>query len=312
MASLAPAYQLDPALLRAFLAVVDAGRISAAARALHLSQPAVTGQIRRLEALLGGPLLLRSARGVEPTAAGKQLIEHARRVLQALELLVESISNTDGPPNAPLLLAASTTIAAHVLPPLLAAYRREHDAGPIRLEVGNTAFVVRRVLEGAVPLGLIEGHARAPGLHLEPFVEDELIAVAAPSLARKVRTLADLREAPLLLREPGSGTRDVVDRALLRAGVRRRPGPADLELGSNEAISGAAVAGLGVAFLSRWGLGHPDEKGPLRRLSLPGLRVTRLFRWALPAGGILGPAARFLRLARRDPPEPPPAESPPG
>jgi DNA-binding transcriptional LysR family regulator len=303
MASIGAAYQLDPSLLRAFLAVVDAGRISAAARALHLSQPAVTGQIRRLESLLGGPLLLRSAQGVAPTAAGKQLIEHARRVLAALELLVESISDSDGPPAAPLLLAASTTIAAHVLPPLLAAYRREHGEAPIRLEVGNTEFVVRRVLDGAVPLGLIEGHARAAGLRLEPFVEDELLPVAAPSLARRVRTLADLRRAPLLLREPGSGTRDVVDRALLRAGVRRRPGPEDLELGSNEAIKGAAVAGLGVAFLSRWGLGGADEAKLLRRLSLPGLRVTRLFRWALPAGGLHGPAARFLRLARRESPE---------
>lgn len=289
----------DPSLLVTFLAVLDAGRISAAAKVVHLSQPAVTAQMRKLEEAVGAALLVRSVHGVTPTDAGLRLAGHARALRAMLDEAVAEVSEARDHAG-PLVVAASTTVAAHVLPPLLAQFRAQHRDVPLRVHVGNTEQVVVEVREGRVPLGLVEGHARASGIRLEPFVDDEVVAVIgrdAPFLVRRVR---DLETVPLLWREAGSGTRAVVERALRDAGVRRRDmRDRDVELGSTEAIVGAAAAGLGVAFVSRWSVRAHLAAGLVRVLPGLDLVVRRTFRWALPAGKLGGTAERFYAFARR-------------
>ncbi len=294
---------LDPDLLATFLAVVRHGRISAAARAIHLSQPAVTARMRRLEQQVGVPLLCRSVRGVEPTTAGLRLAERAQEIerLLATALSEAAVEERAG---GPLALAASTTIAAHVLPPLLQRFRQRHAEVAIDVAVGNTETVIAAVRSGARPLGLVEGTARAVGVRLEPWLDDELVAVMAPDAPFTVRRDADLRHVPLLWREEGSGTRAVVAQALRRAGLRTRPLPIDPVLGTSSSIAQAAAAGLGIAFLSRYALGPLLAGGRLR--AIPGLALTvrRTFQWALPAGALTGTAARFHRLAIQHPPLP--------
>jgi DNA-binding transcriptional LysR family regulator len=291
----------DPALLPTFLAVLDAGRISAAARSLHLSQPAVTAQIRRLEDALGAALFVRSAQGVEPTEAGVRLAGHARAIRRALD---EAAADVAGTPEtgAPLVVAASTTVAAHVLPPLLARFRAAHRGIALQVMVGNTEQVVDEVRAGRVPLGLVEGHARAAGVRLEPYLDDEIIPVVGADAPFRVRRLADLDAVPMLWREPGSGTRAVVERALREAGVRRRSArDLDVVLGSTEAILGGVAAGLGVAFVSRWSVRPHLAAGLVRPVPGIELVVRRTFRWALPAGSLSGVAARFHAFACRAP-----------
>ncbi len=294
---------LDADLLATFLSVVEHGRISAAARAIHLSQPAVTARIRRLEHSVGAPLLVRSVRGVEPTAAGQRLAARAREVQRLLEAALDDFGDEEHALGA-LSLAVSTTIAAHVLPSVLARFRARHADVPVTLEVANTEEVVEAVRAGRQPLGLVEGTARAAGVRLEKWLDDELVPVMAADAPFLVRRDADLLATPILWREPGSGTRAVIAAALRKAGVRQRPAPLDPVLGTSSAIASAAAAGLGVAFLSRWALTPYLVTGRLR--TIPGLSFTirRTFQWALPAGALTGSAARFHQLATQHPPVP--------
>jgi DNA-binding transcriptional LysR family regulator len=293
--------RLDPSLLPTFLAVVDAGRISAAAKVLHLSQPAVTAQIRKIEESLGSPLFVRSVHGVVPTSAGVRLAAYAHRVQRLLDDATASVASSSEPVGE-LLLAASTTIAAHVIPPVLARFRVRFPAVSFRLEVGNTEVVLASVSGGRVPMGLVEGHARAAGVRLEPFVDDEIVPIVGAGARFRVRTASDFATVPILWREAGSGTRAVLDRALRRAGVRKKPLPIDMELGSTEAILGAVAAGLGVGFASRWSIQAHLVAGRVAVVAGLDLVVRRTFHWALPSGGLHGVAARFHEFAAEHPP----------
>jgi DNA-binding transcriptional LysR family regulator len=292
---------LDAALLSSFLCVVRTGKISAAARRLHLSQPAVTAQIKKLEAALGVALFVRSSQGVTPTAAGERLVEFAQRMERLLEEAGQEVGAVEEP-GGKLEIAASTTIAAHVLPGLWARYAARYPGARLRVRVDNSAAVIAAVRDGVVPLGLVEGHARAAGVRLAAFLDDEIVPVLGPTERWQVRVLDDLRQVPILWREPGSGTRAVLERALRAAGLCRGPREIDIELGSTEAILSGANAGLGVGFVSRWSL---EPHLAARRLSiLAGLDfpVRRTFRWALPAGALQGAALRFFTFAERSPP----------
>jgi DNA-binding transcriptional LysR family regulator len=226
---------------------------------------------------------------------------HARAHRQLLAAAAADMGG-DGRAGGELALAASTTIAAHVLPPLLARFRALEPAVRLRLTIANTAEVVAGLAAGRVALGLVEGLTRASGVRLEPWLDDELVPVLGRDARWSPRRADDLAEVPLLWREPGSGTRAVVARALGKAGVRTRPAPFDLELASNEAVAGCAAAGLGLAFLSRWSLAPQLAAGRLRPVPALGLAVRRTFAWALPAGGLARPAESFRRVALAQPP----------
>ncbi len=292
---------LDLALLSTFLGVLASGRISVAAKTLHLSQPAVTAQIRKLEDALGAALFVRSVHGVTPTDAGLRLAKHARAIQRLIEEAVAEVAGVEEQ-RGPLVLAASTTIAAHVLPPLLAQFRAAERGVPFDMHVGNTEQVVEEVRAGRIPLGLVEGHARAQGVRLEPFIDDEIVPIVGRDASFRLRQTRDLDDVPILWREAGSGTRAVVEQALRKAGLRRRSARhLDVELGSTEAIIGGAAAGLGIAFVSRWSVRAHLAAGLVRVVQAPELVVRRTFRWALPAGGLTGTPSRFYAFARRTP-----------
>jgi DNA-binding transcriptional LysR family regulator len=292
---------LDLNLLPTFLAVLDSGRISAAAKHLHLSQPAVTSQIHKLEEALGVPLFVRSAQGVSPTEAGERFATHARAVQRQLEEAVSAVRAKEEPLRT-LSITASTTIAAHVLPPVLARFRAAHPFVPFRVAVANTEDVLDAVKGGRVPIGLVEGHGRAAGVRLEPYVDDALVPVMGRGAGFRIRHVADLERVPILWREPGSGTRAILERPLRRAGIRKKPLPIDIELASTEAILGAAAAGLGVAFVSRWSVQPYLAIGTVQIVAGLDFVLPRTFYWALPAGGLHGTEARFYDFARRNPP----------
>ena len=275
------------------------GQISSAARALHLSQPAVTAQIRQLEEECGAPLFVRTTRGMTLNDRGRTLLEFAQRARQVLDEASTAVLR-ETRPGGELVLAASTTLASYVLPPLLVEFLRAHPGTGVRLDVGNTTQVLEWVKSGRAPLGLVEGHARAPGLRLQRFLGDELVAVVAgepsPALAG-VRSLGDLAKVPLVWREPGSGTRAVVERALKRSGSKRRARAGDLHLGGTEAIKTAVALGAGLGFLSRFSIRRELVAGTLRVLPIRGLRMERVFSWVLPGGELGGLSRRFFQFA---------------
>jgi DNA-binding transcriptional LysR family regulator len=231
------------------------------------------------------------------TEAGHRLHAAAEAAQGALLDAARSLSRAPEPAGM-LALWASTTIASYVLPPLLARFAADHPRVRVRLLSANTDEVLEGVRSGKAELGLVEGHGRAPGVRLPAFVEDELVAVADPSFLPRRGGIAALRERPLLWRERGSGTRAVVERALREAGAEL-PREPRFELASTEAIKEASIAGLGIAFLSRWSMRRELALGLLQPLPGRGLSVRRTFRWALPGGGLAGPARNFYDYANR-------------
>ncbi|WP_242333635.1 MULTISPECIES: LysR substrate-binding domain-containing protein [Anaeromyxobacter] len=295
--------RLDPRKLETFRVVAQTRKISAAAKLLHLSQPAVTAQIRALEEECGRALLLRSSKGVAPTDWGLRLLEAAKQVHEVLGA-VETEFQGETAVGEEVVIGASMTTAAYVVPPLVAGFRAIHGRVPFRIQVSNTARVLEWVAEGRVPLGIVEGRQRSPRVHLEPYLEDELVAVAA-SAARDlcgIARAADLAKVPLLLREPGSNTRAVVEEALTRVLGSRLVRRSELLFGSNQSMKMAAVAGLGVAFVSRWSVQLEVAAGTLRVLPLRDLRLVRSFSWATASRQLHGSAGRFEAWARRNPP----------
>jgi len=240
--------------LQIFVAVAAAGSTAAAARRIALSQPATSAALNELEALLGGRLFDRVGGRLVLNEHGRTMLPEARVLLDAAQTL-ESQFGAGGRIHAPhLRLAASTTIGNYLIPPLVAAYRRVQPGARFSVEIDNTEHVARAVAEYEADLGFIEGPTAEPGLVLQPWLTDELVVVAAPThpLARAARrrrlTLAQLADATWLMREPGSGTRAVVEDTLLPLLHRMR---SDTDLGSAEAIRQAAAAGLGITCLSR-------------------------------------------------------------
>jgi DNA-binding transcriptional LysR family regulator len=295
--------RVDPRKLETFRVVVQARKISAAAKLLHLSQPAVTAQIRALEEECGRALLLRSSTGVTPTDWGLRLLDAAKQVNDVLAT-VESTFQEEPDAEGEVVVGASMTTAAYVVPPLVAGYRAVHGRVPFRLQVANTARVLEWVADGRVQLGLVEGRTRSSRVHLERYLEDELVPVAASSardLCRITRA-ADLATVPLLMREPGSNTRAVVEEALARVLGAKATRRQELLFGSNQSLKMAAVAGLGVAFVSLWSVQLEVTAGTLRVLALRDLRIARSFSWATPSRQLHGPAGRFQAWALRNPP----------
>jgi DNA-binding transcriptional LysR family regulator len=294
-------YQLDfnPDVLPIFLAVADAQRISAAAKAVHLSQPAVTARIRNLERQLGVQLLTRSTLGVRLTPAGRVFYERAKKIYGLMDEAAFEAQKSRSP-KGKLILSASTTIASHILPEIFSKFKKRNPALSFVLHVGNTEEVLEEVKQGIVALGLVEGHGRASAVALKPFLEDQIVLAGPVSPPFRPRKAKDLFKCPLLAREPGSGTRSVVERSLRKAGFPIRSFSYTAELGSTEAIKSAVSAGLGFAFLSRWAIQKEIELGQLAAFPLSDIKIKRLFYWVIPSGGIPNLYLEFFYFARKN------------
>ena len=171
--------------------------------------------------------------------------------------------------------------------------------------MGNTEQVLDHLREHRVGLGLVEGLQHSPGVRLEEFLPDEIVPVCAtripdPRLRRAIeglKSVRDLEALPLIWREPGAGTRRVVESALAESGVNRKNLDQRFSLGSHEALKAIVIAGLGVGFFSCWEIQHEIAIGLVRPVDIPGLRIRRMFSWALPSGELGGLASVFYQFA---------------
>jgi molybdate transport repressor ModE-like protein len=294
---------LDLRLLRSFLAVAQCGKISAAAKQLHLSQPAVTAHLRRLEEIIGKPLISRSTRGVKLTTQGHTLQTLAKEIENSLSR-IEASFHRERQLAGRLRFGTSLTIASQVIPAFLAEFCRIYPGVVVELRVDNTEVVLESVREGAYPFGLVEGNPRAAGLRLEQFVEDELILVAGTNptfrsyqgLVASVTSVQDLYKIPLIWREAGSGTRAVVEAALRKVGIQTRRFAYQYTIADIQAIKTAVIYCLGLAFLSRWSVKEELASGKLRAVQIANLVVRRGFYWVLPSGALGEPGDTFVRF----------------
>jgi molybdate transport repressor ModE-like protein len=294
---------LDLRFLRSFLAVAQYGKVSTAAKHVHLSQPAVTAHLRRLEEIVGKPLVSRSARGVKLTKHGHALHNFSTEIQNTLTR-IEASFRTEHNLSGELRFGASLTIASHVIPSFLAEFSRAYPRVEIELLVDNTEVVLESVREGVYPFGLAEGNPHAAGLRLEQFVEDEVVLVAGTNpafrkyqqLADSVTTAKDLCQLPLIWRESGSGTRTVVEAALRKLGIPPRRLAYQYVMGDWEAIKTAIFHCMGFAFLSGWNVKNELALGQLRLVRISDLVIQRRFYWVLPSGALGEPGDTFVRF----------------
>ncbi|EOY5051031.1 DNA-binding transcriptional regulator YeiE [Serratia marcescens] len=250
--------------LEVFTEVLKSGSTTQASVVLALSQSAVSAALADLEGQLGVQLFDR---------VGKRLVinEHGRLLYpKALALLeqageIEQLFRHDG---GALRIAASSTIGNYMLPEMIARYRRDFPATPLELNVGNSQDVIVAVADFRVDLGLIEGPCHMPELVTQPWLEDELVVFAAPDnpLTRQPPTLEALANAPWILRERGSGTREVLDHLLL---AHLPHFQLVMELGNSEAIKHAVRHGIGISCLSRQVVAEQLASGALVELPVP-------------------------------------------
>lgn len=240
-----------------FTAVADTGSTTAAGMRVALSQSATSGSLNELEGFLGTQLFDRIGKRLLLNDTGRALLPLARAVLDGAQDIENQfhVGNAKGPGLATRLrLGASTTIGNYVLPSRVASYLKACPGSAVDVVVGNTREISASVSRLEVDIGLIEGPCHEPDLHVEPWLEDELVVVCGPShplAARSARArvpLNVLRKERWLLREPGSGTREAVEHLLL---PHLHHLHSDLQPGSTEAIKHAAAEGLGLACVSR-------------------------------------------------------------
>lgn len=261
--------------LEVFAEVQKSGSTTQASLQLSLSQSAVSASLTDLENQLNVQLFDRVGKRLVTNEHGRLLYPKAVALLeQAGE--IEQLFKTDA---GALRFAASTTIGNYMLPKILGTYRAAHENTPLELYISNTEDVIKSVLEFRVDMGFIEGTCHSPELITEPWLEDELVIFCSPDnpLSRKNSvTLDDLQSASWILRERGSGTREVLDQILFT----RLPGfRVEMELGNSEAIKHAVRFGRGISCLSRRVIDEQLHNRLLAEVRVSGLTLTRtLFR----------------------------------
>lgn len=291
---------MDLDALNIFVAVAAAGSMTRAAGALRLSQPAVSKRLGELEARVGAPLFDRLPRGVRLTAAGALLLPHAERLLALSEAAQRELNALADLSRGSLSVGASTTIGGYLVPILFGRFNRAHPGITLSLEIANTAQIQAAVLDERVDLGLSEGFVSSDALEVEVVAEDEMVAIVAPGhplLAKDEVTTDDLQHVPVLMREAGSGTRDVIEAALRRRGTVLSPA---MSLGSTEALKNAVAAGLGLAIVSRLTVGLELSTGRLLELPVAGLPIRRALHLLRLRGKHLSAAMEaFIALLQR-------------
>ncbi|GGH03748.1 LysR substrate-binding domain-containing protein [Silvibacterium dinghuense] len=287
--------------LKVFRTVADCLNFRKAAEQLHMSQPAVSQQIHALEEELGILLFDRSNNRIGLTREGDILRRYAVRMARLCTEAREALAQVQGEPSGELRLGASTTVAQYILPRLLGEFRRLHPGVTLSLTSGNTEQIVAGLLKGETALAIIEGPASSREVHKERFLKDRMVLivprghrwVSLPEIEPEA-----LLEEPLLMREPGSGSRRVVELALRRAGLPLRRLRRAMNLDSTEAILSGVEAGLGIGFVSEWAIRKEVRLGTLKVVQVRGLEMVRdlsLIRRAGPAPE--GAAGAFERFA---------------
>jgi DNA-binding transcriptional LysR family regulator len=273
--------------LRAFVEVVERGSFSAAAKALAVSQPAVTMQIQGLEADLGATLLERRYRKVDLTDAGRALLPTARDVIAKLDVVRAEIGRLSDTVGGHLELAVSTTPGQYILPRLLGSFLREYPDVTVSLRVYDTAGVVERVESGEAHFGMTGARIPRTKVAYEEMGADRLLMICPPDsplASRAGVALAEIAEYPFIVRESGSGTRMVFEAALRGGGID----PGDLhvimELGTSEAIVTAVEGGMGVGVVSHWMADKALALGTVGQIDTPDFPVERPFFAVLPRG----------------------------
>jgi DNA-binding transcriptional LysR family regulator len=263
-------------LLRIFKEVAERRSFTQAANALRISQPAVSKGVKEFEAQLGSPLLERGAGGVRPTALGQLILSNAQPLFAAEKATEEVLRAISGLEAGSLAIGASTTVAVYFLPPHIGEFHQKFPQVDIELRSANTRNVAQLLKQRDIDIAIVEGPVSDPEFVVKAWQTDELIPVVGrmhrfASSTRPLR-LSQLEGELLVLREPGSGTREVVMEALSAAGISPRR---TMEVNSTEAVKRLVASGVGMALVSSAAAQDLLRLGQLKQIRFQGFAVQR-------------------------------------
>lgn len=288
--------------LQVFYAVAKRLNFTKASAELYISQPAVTKHIKELEAEYKTTLFERSGnKKILLTPAGELLLQYADQLLTVYRELEYDMNLLIRQHNGVLRLGASTTVAQYVIPPVLALFHRKFKDIQIRLITGNTEETEQALLNKEIEIGIIEGISRNPQIRYEEYLKDELVLVAAGNntlMTKESIRPEELKNYPLLLREPGSGTLDVIAHALRPHKLKLADLQVEMQLGGTESIKAYLLHSNCLAFLSVYSILNELKNNECRIIDIKGLDIVRPFHFIQPHGQPSSLAELFIRFAR--------------
>lgn len=287
--------------LRVFLSVAKHLSFTKAAKELFISQPAISKHIQELESEYKTTLFERKGNSITLTVAGKLMVKHAEELMVQYQQLEYEMHHLNGDFVGELKIGASTTIAQYVLPPILAKYLEDYPRVKLSLFSGNSREIEEALESHRIDIGLIEGNTRKNNLKYTPFLQDELIVIARPNKLRDIEqiTLEELSKVPLILREQGSGTLDVIEHAFISAGVKLKKLDVPLYLGSTESIKLFVQNSDSMGIVSVRAIQNELALNKLRQITIDGINMNREFCFVSLHGEVPQLVHKFILFASR-------------
>lgn len=296
---------MDDHKLKVFCSVAETRSFSKASKVMYLTQPAISLQVRALEEQLGTKLFTRTNKSVSLTETGEILYKHAKMILSVYAAIEKEINEATGMVKGKLLIGASTTLATYYLPNIIVEFKKRYPDILIDFERGNTQNIIDSLFKARIDLGLVEGDVRDQRLFVEKMQSDELLLVVSskhPWAERKDIAIAEIIDQPFIMREEGSGTRQVIESTLGKAGIYPEQLNIIMFLGSTEAIKTAVENALGVSIISGWAVDKEVRFGVLKALSFKDIRFTRDFSLVYQKKTFHNqPAEKFIELLKNSP-----------
>jgi len=264
-------------IMKVFVTVIEQKNFTRAAEILNISQPNVSLHIRNLENEFGTKLIHLSPKQVQITEAGQILYRHAKQILLHFEEARHEINDLRHVVTGKLRVGASFTIGEYILPKVLAEYAGQYPVVDVQIIISNTEEVIEGVRTNQLDIGLIEGETKDQDIHIQSFMEDEMIVVVPPNHPLSQLRLIEkdmLQNQIWITREEGSGTRTFMDKFISESDLTIKR---SFVFSSNQGIKEAVKAGLGIALLSRWAVDREIEFNEIRGLTLTNKKITRPF-----------------------------------
>jgi len=266
--------------LKVFCTVAETKSFSKTSEIIHLTQPAVSLQIQALEEKYETKLFDRSSSTVTLTPAGETLYKYAKEILTLYTSAEKAIGKQTGLVKGSLSIGAGSNIGNFILPTLITEFKRIHPKIKIYLLVNNSKRVIELLNAGNIDLGLVEGDVSRQKMIVKKLLSDELLLIVSPEhhwAKKKEVSISELAKEPFILREPGSGTRQMIEKFLARHDITLHDLKISAILGSTEAIKDAVENGLGISIISRWAVRKENRYGTLHLLSIKEEKMVRDF-----------------------------------
>ena len=280
--------------LKVFCTVAETKSFSKTSQIIHLTQPAVSLQIQALEELYETKLFDRSSSSINLTPAGEVLYSYSKDILAHYAELEKEIGKITGLIKGSITIGASTTIGNYLLPGVVFDFKKTHPKIKINILIGNTNKVLDLLNSGVVDFGLVEGETTGSKIKVEAFLTDELVFIVPamhPLAKKKSISILEIMKEPFIIREEGSGTRQIIEKHLALHGIKVSDIHIVLVMGGTESIKGAVERGMGISIVSRWAVRKEVQFGTLKYITAKEDRILRDFSLIVPKNAVFSHAA---------------------